>query len=260
MNLEIWARRCALVLLAPLAAVGGCDTDAQDPAPCPDDGTCDDDDDDDDVDIDNGGCGEETTSVLTDLSTVPPGFEQSAGDLIASIEATYGGKLTWRPNDGPVTVGHAETNSALTLSVAHDGGEVRLIEVALSGQFPNGTEGGTPCSNRLEIDTTISFATEDGLFEETWDASIEKRSVEDDFSNGAAASLYRPIDFSAHEGTLMASDFSFQGAELRDVIVTASFGDGEVSGGLLMEVQSGDGEDGWIGAGDVASFSATASN
>lgn len=243
-------------LVAPLAAMAGCDEDAQDPPACTDDERCDD----NDNDNDSGGCGEETTSVLTDLSVVPAGFEQSAADLIASLEGDYAGTLTWRANDGPITVAHADTTTSLTLGVDHDGGEVRLIEVKLSGQFPGGNEGGTPCSNRLEVDTVISFATEDGLFAETWDASVEQRSAADGFSEGNAASLYRPIDFAAHEGALLPSDFSFEGAELRDVIVRASFSDGEIAGGLLMEVQSGEGDGGWIGAGDVASFSADATS
>lgn len=250
---RVWA----LGLIAPLATMAGCDGEPLRPAPCPDDGSCGATDDDDDS---AGGCGEETTTVLTDLSLVPPGFEQSAADVVASIEGDYAGKLTWRANDGPINVAHAGTNSSLTLGVAHDGGEVRLIEVELSGQFPGGNEGGTPCSNRLEIDTAISFATDDGLFAETWDASVELRSVADGFSEGNTASVYRPIDFAAHEGALLSSDFTFEGAELRDVIVTAGLGDGEVTGSVFMEVQSGDDETGWIGAGDVASFSATATS
>lgn len=233
--------------------MGGCDGELRDRPACTDDGTCDSTADDNSA----GGCGEEATTVLTDLSVVPPGFEQSAADVVASLEGNYTGKLTWRANDGPISIPHAETNSPLTLGVAHDGGEVRLVEVELAGEFPNGQEGGTPCSNRIEIDTTISITTEDGLFADTWDTSVEQRSVTDGFSEGGATMLYHSIDFSAQEGTLIASDFSFEGAELRDVIVTASFGDGEVTGSLLMEVQSEDGDGGWIGAGDVASFSAT---
>jgi len=249
-------RRVASCLVATLVVMGGCDGETQDEPICADDGNCEPDDDDDGV---ISGCGEETTTVLTDLSLVPAGFEQSAADIVASIEASYAGELAWRANDGPITVAHAETSSPLTLTVAHDGGEVRHIEVELAGQFPDGNLGGIPCSNRIEIDTSISFATEDGLFNETWDASVEQSSdtVSDE---GSTVSLYRAIDFSAHDGTLMTSDFSFEGAQLRDVIVTAGFGDGEVTGSLLMEVQSGDDETGWIGAGDVASFSATATS
>ncbi|MGH1343560.1 MAG: hypothetical protein ACRBN8_18530 [Nannocystales bacterium] len=239
--------------MATLPMIGGCDEEKQDSPICPDDGSCED----PSVDDDPRGCGEQTITVLTDLSVVPAGFERSAADILGSIEASYAGELTWRPNDGPISVAHAETSSALSLTVTHDGGEVRLVEVELAGQYPNGQEGGAPCSNHLEIDTAISFSTEDGLFAETWDATVRKIAAEHEFSEDGTPSLYRSIDFAAHEGTLATSDFAFEGAQLQDVIVTAGFGEDEVTGSLLMEVRSGDDETGWIGAGDVASFSAT---
>ncbi len=255
MDLFVRSLPGAVAVLATMALLGACDDQgpSEEPDPCADDGECDPSED----PSGDGfvGCGEETTTVITELSAVLPGFEQSPADLLASIEVESSGEFVWRPNDGPITVAHAGQTSSFEMSVDHDGGEVRLIEVELAGSFPDGQEGGQPCANRLEIDTTISFATDDGLFAETWNATVDHSPSVDGWPEGSGVRLYRPIDFSAHKGTLAASDFAFEGADFTDAIVTAQLEDGKVSGGLLMEVrQAGMGDSGWIGAGDVASF------
>lgn len=196
------------------------------------------------------GCGAETTTVLTDPSAPIATFDVSATELLDAVAGSYVGELTWRPNDGPVTVTHAEQSSALTVTIGAPATEVRLIEVELHGAYPFGNEGGAMCSNRVEIDTLIDFATDDGTFAERWPATLRYGAA----FGEPALSLYHAIDFAAHQGTLAESDFTFEGAAFRDLIVTAGFTDDEVSGSVFMEVEG----DGWIGAGDVANYSAQA--
>lgn len=204
-----------------------------------------------------GGCGEETTTVIADLSATPPGFEQSAAELLAAIETEYTGDFAWLPNDGPITVAHAGQTASFEMSVVHKGGEVRLVELELAGSFPNGQEGGVLCTNRLEIDAEVSLSTDDGVFAETWSVTLDHSPAWDGGSELPTTSLYRAIDFDAHQGTLVTSDFAFEGGDFTDAIVNARFEDGKVSGTLLMEVR-GLGDMDWIGAGDVASFESAA--
>ena len=194
------------------------------------------------------GCGAETMTVLSDPNAPIAGFDVSATELVESVAGSYAGELAWRPNDGPVTVTHAGATAALTIAISDEPTEVRLIEVELHGSYPDGNEGGALCSNRVEIDTHIDFATDDGTFAEDWDAIL---LYDADFGE-PELSLYHSVDFPTHQGTLAQSDFTFEGASFRDLIVTAGFGETEVSGSVFMEVEG----DGWIGAGDVASYAA----
>jgi hypothetical protein len=196
----------------------------------------------------SGLCGEETTTIITDLTTIPEGFELSVEDIIASAEGNYEGTFSWNENDGPVMITHAGTSSALTMALAHLDGEVRFTEVEFAGEFPGGQEGGEPCSNHLEIDIQFNFVTADGLFAESLTLPLDVYSHSED----PGPRIYHALDMDAHMGTLSIDDFSFTDAEIDALILTASF-DGDVSeGGLAMQVLTM----GWVGFGGVAGFDA----
>ena len=198
----------------------------------------------------NRGCGDTTTKTLDDLATAPSGFDASPAALLDDAARTYVGKLIWRENDGPLMVTPAGTTSDLEITVADTAAEVRLVEVELDGEYPNGNEGGSVCSSRLELDVEVGFSTGDGLFDEHWLATLryEKHNAP------GGLEIDHAIDFAAQEGTLEASDFQFDGAMLREVLVSGGFGGGNASGELTMVVDGGS----YGGAGSVAMFSAAA--
>ncbi|MFV8755452.1 hypothetical protein ACNOYE_33300 [Nannocystaceae bacterium ST9] len=196
-----------------------------------------------------GACGEETLTIITDLSEVPAGFDRSVSNIIQDASGIYAGTFTWNDNDGPVTITHAGTSSPLSMDVDYVDGEVRLTEVEFAGEFPNGQEGGEPCSNHLEIDVKLEFATEDGLFAEALVAPLDAYSHSED----PGPKFY--LDWGlleGHMGSLSIDDFAFADATIEALILSASFADDQASGGLNMQVETMD----WVGFGVVASFSA----
>lgn len=215
---------------------------------------------DDGVDVDEGtedtgdepgACGEKVESIITDLEVIPAGFESSVADLIAQADGNYEGSLTWNQNDGPVTVTFAGTSSPLAMAVAHLGGEVRFTEVEFAGEFPNGQEGGSPCSNHLEIDVQFNFVTEDGVLAESFVAPLDAYSHSED----PDPSFYLELDFddpATHMGSASWDDFAFTDAEVEAIILDASFPGDAVDGSLNMQVLTMD----WVGFGGIASFDA----
>jgi hypothetical protein len=198
-----------------------------------------------------GSCGEETESIITDLAEVPAGFESSVADILAQADGLYEGTFTWNQNDGPVTVTHAGTSSPLTIDLNHIGGEIRLTEVEFAGEFPDGQEGGEPCSNRLEIDVALHFSTEDGVFDTLMTAPLRA----DSHSEDPGPRLYLElnlVDMHSHMGSLSMDDFAFADAMVEALILTANFSGVQSQGGLGMQVLSMD----WVGFGGVASFTA----
>ncbi|HLT35978.1 MAG TPA: hypothetical protein VK034_06825, partial [Enhygromyxa sp.] len=191
-------------------------------------------------------CGEELVSIIDDLDSALPGFEDYvASDLIALVEGTFVGDFVWAPQDGPVTNEHAGTSSPLTLTVTHDGGEIRLTEVELLGQAPQGDgdlEEDELCENMLEIDVTIGFATEDGLFAESFEVPMVIYSDLESLMPRFTLSL----DLDAMQGQLASDDFVVVDEGMVSKLVLGGHFDGDVAGGgLNIEVMTMD----WVGAG-----------
>lgn len=193
-----------------------------------------------------GSCGAETLSIIDDLDDELPAFGATVNDYLALVEGTFLGDFSWLPNDGPLTVEHAGTTSPLTVTVTYEGGEIRLTEVELLGQSP----GDPPevCGNRLEIDVTLGFATEDGLFAESFAVPLLINS----HSEEPQPSFYFSLDTEALDGQLSLDDFEYQNGEITDLVLMGNFDGGLVQGDLFMEVSTMD----WVGFGTVASFEA----
>jgi hypothetical protein len=202
-------------------------------------------------------CGEETVTVLTDLEQVPAGFSSTAAEIIADSEGSYAGTFTWFENDGPSVIAHAGTSSPLSMSVAHTGGEVRLVEVELLGEFPNGQDGGSLCGNRLEFEVDFDFATEDGVFAESSVVPISVSSVDPE-EGGVAPSIYWKLDMDALGGSLSLDDFSFEGGTITQVILMADFAGDASNGSLAIEVHGDEGSplEGGVLFGIIAEFEA----
>lgn len=194
-------------------------------------------------------CGEQTTTVVPSLNAILPGFEGDAAAYIAAVEGEFTGQFDWLPNDGFVTTTHADSSSALSMSVTYDGGEIRLIEVANAGDFPDGDPGGVPCQNRVEIDLTLGFTTADGLFAEAFAIPITVSSHDE----LALPGFYFSLDMDLLQGQLSLDDFSISDGVLTDIVLLGSFADATVGGSLNLEIETMD----WVGFGSVATFTAT---
>jgi hypothetical protein len=195
-----------------------------------------------------GDCGEEVESIIEDPNAPLPGFDSAAADYIALIEGTFVGSFSWLPEDGPVTVEHAGTTSPLTMTVSYDGGEIRLIEVELLGQPPQG-EGIEACGNILQIDVVLGFETEDGLFSESFEVPITINSSSDPID----PSFYFSLDMEAFQGQLALDDFTVDMGEVSDLVLIGGF-DGDIAtGSLNIEILTMD----WVGFGSIAGFEAT---
>jgi len=139
-------------------------------------------------------------------------------------------------------VAHAGTSSPAELTVGDTPVEVRLVAVERDGQYPDGQDGGTLCSSRLQIDADVEFRSDDGLFAERWLSTFEYRKQD----APAGLSMSQRLDFETHEGTLSESDFQFNGASVESISLSAGFANRSVSGSVMMGTSNG--------AGPVASF------
>ncbi|MFO7567991.1 MAG: hypothetical protein R6X02_35445 [Enhygromyxa sp.] len=198
-----------------------------------------------------GSCGEETDSIVEDHDATLPGFDGAVSDYLALVEGSFLGEFSWLPEDGPVSNAHAGTSSPLTITVTYEGGEVRLKEVERVGQFPEDEIEINEwlCSNTLEIDLTLGFATDDGLFAESFQIPIRVQSHTD----FAPAGFYFSVDMAALQGQLSLDDFEFAGGEISDMVLIGDFEGDKLDGSFNMEVLAMD----WIGFGVVADFQAT---
>ncbi len=112
------------------------------------------------------GCVDTTVEVVADQVT-DLGF--SAEDILGFASGEFQDTFAY-------TAG-GTTN--LTLNVALDGTLVRYVESEpdLSGE-ETGLGMAPVCEDRLEIDVTVTFVTEDGMFNETWDATLIATSAD----------------------------------------------------------------------------------
>ena len=208
------------------------------------DGDTGDDDEPDDTDG-VGGCGAETLVIIDDLDSPLEGLLTPA-EYLAQVEGDYLGQLDWLPNEGGTEVTHAGTSSELSAAVSYTGGEIRLTEVELAGEFPNGQEGGIPCSNKLEIDVKLDFVTADGLFSESLVAPLQAQATPDVSIPG----FYISMDMGALQGDLSEDDFSSADGMISDYVLVAGVQDGQFGGSFNVEVLGPN----WASFGSVAVF------
>jgi len=198
-----------------------------------------------------GGCGTEMTAVISDLNAAIPDFSMTPTEVLDAVIGAKTGTFTWAANEGFVSTPYGGMNSPLAFELTA-GSEVRLIEVENHGSFPNGQEGGTPCSNVLEVDVNLTFTTEDSVFALT-EPAVVKVFAFDYGEEPGMPSLYHSINFANNAGTLTETDFTISEGTFSDAILTGTFSDGMIDGGLLVEVDAGD----FFGAGNLASFDAS---
>jgi hypothetical protein len=199
-----------------------------------------------------GDCGDEVVSVISDLSQIPPGFQSSAADIIATVAGNFEGTFTWNEASGGWTVTYAGTESVLTAGLSHAGGEVRLFEVELDGQPPADGELGGLCGNYLQVDMQLEFATADGVFAETVTVPVGIPGP----NSESVSSYYYELDFATHMGSLTAADFMVDQGMVTGIVLSGQVDDVGLGGELGMEVVISDGPDGVVGYGLMADYDA----
>jgi hypothetical protein len=198
-----------------------------------------------------GDCGDEVVTPLVDLTQIPPGFASSVDDIIATVAGNFEGTFTWPASEGGWTVTYAGTESPLTAALTHAGGEVRLFEVELDGQPPDGELGGL-CSNYLQVDMLFDFMTADGVFAESLTVPVWIPVP----GSESTPAYYYEIDFAAHMGTLSLADFVVDQGMVTGIVLSGQVDDAGLSGELGMEVIISEGPDGIVGYGLMANYDA----
>lgn len=202
-----------------------------------------------------GSCGEVTMSIIEDPSATPPGFDSNINTMLLVAEGNYAGTFVWSEVDPPFEVAHAGTQSPVTVSLSYMGGEIRLTEVELAGEFPDGVLG-APCANTVEIDVLLQLSTDDGLFAESMMIPLEISGFPG--QGTGQPNIYRTIDFAAHMGSLAAADFGATEGEVSNILFGVNFTGEGAEGWVGMEVSDGLGLEGSVSFGMVATFTAPA--
>lgn len=112
---------------------------------------------------DGGGDCVGTTTVVDSAEVTPLGF--SAQDLIAQVGGLTSQPLSWLA---------AGEDTTLTTGATWDGGEVRFVDGERSGTTQRQPDtGATPCGDALEVDVSLAFSTDDGVFAESWPLTLQ---------------------------------------------------------------------------------------
>ena len=228
----------AIVFLLSLGVLLSCGDD--------DDDSSGDDDDlgDDDNDEAFNSC-DETATVLTSLDQVSDLVGISATDILDetgggfSVAAEYSEDtsiLTQTPLGG-------ETN--LTVTISYESGEIREIE-SVPADDGTGQDIAVDCRHRLEVEVTITVATTDGAFAETWQAVLSQ-SLSSEGGGLDDPNLAADFDPENIEGSfeIVSIEGPTPDAVTGTLYTTAidPF-QGEID--ILVEQSSGEGEDGTV--------------
>jgi hypothetical protein len=189
---------------------------------------------------------EETPTALALEEQTALGF--SAGELLAMAEGLTETELLWA----------VDGTSALSIEVSHQGGEARYItSVAVYPDDGGATPAiGVVCEDRVEIDVSVTFQTDEGTFNEAWDGTLRSSSGEADLT----ASLYHELDLDAMGGSFAVDGWAPEGyADSAVAWIDASFdADGNPSGEVAGYVSGEDGEVAWAETFEVATWPADA--
>lgn len=187
----------------------------------------------------------ETVIGLDEASAVGLTPQQLLDDTIG----LYTGSMQWL-QEGPVQYSGAPGPTGVEIEVTYDGGEARSIEGELIMSCNH--DGPCPCPDSLEVDVGLRFTSEDGVFDEQFDASVFVSLDDTGFSSGRAEIRVR---FQPDE---TSGTFSTAALDLTDgfALNYLEFGltpsGGGAGGSLNAEVEGMD----FVGFGNIASIGA----
>ncbi len=191
-------------------------------------------------------CEETRTAVALDEQTAL-GF--SAQEVIDALVFAHETDLDYA--DGTI--------AALTLDLIHDGGEARYVDsVAV---YPEGDEemdlGAILCEAYVEIDVTVDFVTDDGVFDESWELPLQATAADaasfglsdltpDDFTGSYDFLAFDPADFDEVTTSVWAAfDMGGPRGEISEMATSESQDEGGegVASAENQSVATWDGED-----------------
>lgn len=187
---------------------------------------------------------EETITVLGSLSEVSSLTGLSAQELLTATGDQIEVGAWYTDDDEFVSQTPLGGETALTIAVTYSAGEIREIDSTL-------VEGETDiyleCDPRLEVDIEITVNTDDGAFDETWDAVVSASGI-------PSAALVPMIDASFDPDSLSGTfEWELQGDGTPDSVdgVMSAELQPEPNGpageiGINIEESSGDGPDGTV--------------
>lgn len=179
-----------------------------------------------------GGCDEEKEDIGAD-DVSPLGF--SAREALSAVSGDRSAPLTWaKGGSTTATVSVGELVAA------------RFVRSTVASSGPGGAEStlALDCSDHLQIDVPLAFATEDGAFDESFAVTLRVPQVD-------AASFYHRIDLSALQGSYEVTEVD--PAEFKQVIVYLS---GALSSSAVSGAINGVAETHPVGSGPDGSASA----
>lgn len=145
---------------------------------------------------------EETITVLDGVEADTPA-DLTAAQVLAIVAGEHASELEWFAPDGEgidVEISAAAGTTPLVLALAYAGGEVRWVDSRyVDPPGPNDAVY-VECLSRLEIDTTLTLDSDDGLLAELYDVVVV---AEANASNELHwATVLEPLDPDAFGGTL----------------------------------------------------------
>jgi hypothetical protein len=171
----------------------------------------------------------DSTEAMSDI-----GF--TAADVLAFAAGEHASTFVLY-DPGPYTFMNAGPPSPLALSVAHEGGEIRFVDVWPN---PDSLDPDPYCPPRLEVDVVVGVVTDDGLFDESFETVLVAPAID-------YAWFERYFDPHGFAGSFSGDDVSFEDGEITTFSIFGTFDpadlDVPVSGTLQAIGTSGDNED-----------------
>jgi len=190
----------------------------------------------------SGGC-EDTRTPLALDETTPLGL--TANDLLAAAGGETVEELLWA-DDGV---------AALTLTLTHGGGEVSWVD---SEYVPPEGDGAYTlampvCEDRLEIALSLTFATDDGAFDEAGEVTLSYGE------EGDTADFWLALTPGALGGSFTPEGYAPEGYEDEaELWISGSFTlDGVSRGAIMGQVSGENGETAWAETFEVATWPAS---
>lgn len=188
---------------------------------------------------------EETATILTDINQVSELVGVSGANI---LDESGGGSVVsaaYSDDESILTQSPLGGQTDLTIAIIYENGEIRQIE-SLPVDDGTGQDIAADCRHRVELDVTINVSTDDGAFNEAWQAVLAQSLSYDgvNLDDPGLAADFDPYD--------LAGSFEIVSiaGEPPDK-VTGSFNTTAVDpyqGGIdiLVEQSSGEGDEGTV--------------
>ncbi|MBW2255860.1 MAG: hypothetical protein JRI25_14855 [Deltaproteobacteria bacterium] len=165
-------------------------------------------------------CAAVGSEVIALDEVAPGGF--SPNDVLTYAAGTHAEILSWESGGAP-----------LTLTVTHDGGDVLWVDYEWEDDG-SGQELMLDCPDQLEIRARVTFATEDGSFDEGWWVTLAS-------ALGDQASFFQTLDLDALGGTYEVTEVDPDDFDAVDAHVSGRFDEDGSNGEIVGQAEGSEG-------------------